>query len=244
MTKSNSLLITIDIDWAADWMIEDVLNTLDKYSCQALFFGTHKTPMNHEVIRRGHELGIHPNFRLTGENHLISNEIQRLLEDVNSSPHFIRSHCLRTDTLQLEQSFGEIATLRYDLSILTPGTSIIFQAERKLPKTNRMIRQINYHWEDSLFLRGSIESPMRFENRYLYGPTALNFHPIHIVTDAISFECYARLKQRHGTISAVKRTDIAACANKHGIGHIFESAIKQGARVDDYLMNLESLGDY
>ena len=74
MNKSYAL--TFDIDWAPDFAILHCLELLENAGCKATFFATHNTTLNHEIIDRGHNLGIHPNFlqkfsriRRTG-NHL------------------------------------------------------------------------------------------------------------------------------------------------------------------------------
>ena len=60
--------LTFDIDWAPDWIIEEVLTILDLKKVKGTFFITHETPLNREIALRGHNLGIHPNF-LPGSSH-------------------------------------------------------------------------------------------------------------------------------------------------------------------------------
>ena len=54
--------LTFDIDWAPDYAIKYCLELLESAGCKATFFTTHSTPVNSEIIHRGHNLGIHPNF--------------------------------------------------------------------------------------------------------------------------------------------------------------------------------------
>ena len=58
------IVITIDIDWCADWMIEETLKLLEYSRSPVIFFGTHTTHMNAEILASNHKLGIHPNFIL------------------------------------------------------------------------------------------------------------------------------------------------------------------------------------
>ena len=60
MTKR--FVLTFDIDWAPDFAILYCLELLDDAKCKATFFATHSTSLNQEIVNRGHDLGIHPNF--------------------------------------------------------------------------------------------------------------------------------------------------------------------------------------
>ena len=61
-------VLTFDIDWAPDYAILNCLKLLENSGCKATFFATHNTSLNQEIINRGHNLGIHPNF-LQGSSH-------------------------------------------------------------------------------------------------------------------------------------------------------------------------------
>lgn len=57
----NGIYLTFDVEWAADAVIDDVVELLARYGVTATFFVTHAG-----VTVTGHERGLHPNFRRTG----------------------------------------------------------------------------------------------------------------------------------------------------------------------------------
>ena len=56
----SEVLITIDIDWAPDLIVEDSLALLEAYGVSATLFMTHLTSVAEEYE---HELAIHPHYR-------------------------------------------------------------------------------------------------------------------------------------------------------------------------------------
>ena len=56
--KGRSICITVDIDWAPDYMLEDVAKLLEDVS--PTFFATHDSPKSRELSKI-FDFGIHPN---------------------------------------------------------------------------------------------------------------------------------------------------------------------------------------
>jgi len=64
MLQDESLIcITIDVDWAAPSVVEDMVRLLDEAGIRATIFCTHEG-----IGVPGHERGLHPNFRLSGDS--------------------------------------------------------------------------------------------------------------------------------------------------------------------------------
>ena len=231
--------ITIDIDWCADWMIEDTLKLLESSRSSAIFFGTHATPRNSEILASNHKLGIHPNFSLGPHKSNTHQELDRLLSEVTSQPEYIRSHGLRTDFVQLDQTFMHIKTLQYDISLFTPNSSTAFKSGWTTHDHTRMVRQINYHWEDSVYIKKSIGIP---DFRSVpESPIIMNFHPVHLVTNAPSFDCYRQLKKQYGSTLNIKKTDIATYSCALGPREVFKAAMKKSIDMTSYLNSIKGL---
>jgi hypothetical protein len=67
---SDGLVITLDVDWAPDWMVDAVAGQLEEAGVPATWFATHAGPALDRLRAAGDlfELGIHPNF-LPGSTH-------------------------------------------------------------------------------------------------------------------------------------------------------------------------------
>ena len=86
--------LTFDIDWAPDFAILHCLELLENAGCIATFFATHSTSLNYEIVDRGHNLGIHPNF-LPGSSH--GSNVQEIISEcINYAPD---AWCMRTHSL-------------------------------------------------------------------------------------------------------------------------------------------------
>jgi hypothetical protein len=59
------LVVTLDVDWAPDWMIDAVAAQLAAAGVPATWFATHASPALERLRERADlfELGVHPNFR-------------------------------------------------------------------------------------------------------------------------------------------------------------------------------------
>ena len=111
-------VLTFDIDWAPNFVISHCLNLLDSANCKATFFATHSTPLNNEIVERGHNLGIHPNF-LKGSSHG-SNVKEIISECLSYAPHAwcMRTHSLMQSSPLLHEIFSNFPQLKLDVSLL------------------------------------------------------------------------------------------------------------------------------
>ena len=67
---STRVVLTLDVDWAPDWMVDSVAARLVGADAPATWFATHASPALERLRERPDlfELGIHPNFR-PGSSH-------------------------------------------------------------------------------------------------------------------------------------------------------------------------------
>lgn len=66
----DQFLITLDVDWAPDYMVDYVASILISHRVKATWFVTHESLSVWRLRKRNDlfELGVHPNF-LTGSTH-------------------------------------------------------------------------------------------------------------------------------------------------------------------------------
>jgi hypothetical protein len=122
---SNTVCFTVDVEWAAQDVIDDVRTLFDTYGVAATFFVTHA-----DVAVPGHERGLHPNFRRNGDTYrALANAGQMTDEVVNRhivaatrafAPEAkgVRAHSLHSDStlLPLYRELG----VEYDSSYQMP----------------------------------------------------------------------------------------------------------------------------
>src|SRR4051794_10356042 len=96
------LVVTLDVDWAPDFMIDAAAAALVQHGVRATWFVTHASPAIDRLGERPDlfELGIHPNFR-EGTTHG-DDPIAHLLEIVPGA-RCARTHSLLQSTPLLER---------------------------------------------------------------------------------------------------------------------------------------------
>ena len=189
MTKK--YILTFDIDWAPDYAIQHCLNLLDKKGVSATFFATHPTYMNNEIKKRGHILGIHPNF-LPKSSHgtSVSSIINKCLT-FSKEAWCMRSHSLLQSTPLLCEVFAKFPQLKLDVSLLMHRSKF---AHKYLYDYNGVtFERLLYNWEDDFEF-----SKQRYcsEKDLFFGKlTVYDFHPIHVVLNSSNGSEYKKLKE-------------------------------------------------
>ena len=128
----DSICFTVDVEWAASETIDDLLGLFKEHGICATFFVTHAG-----VTVPGHERGLHPNFRRTGDtwkgleaanggstSHLSDTDIyHHVLETTRSfAPEAkgVRAHCLHHESTLIP--LYRQAGLEYECNSLMPLT--------------------------------------------------------------------------------------------------------------------------
>jgi len=191
------IFLTFDIDWAADFVLQDTIDLIEGAGVCATWFATHSTPLL-ENIRRNplFELGVHPNFNplLAGAH---AEGVQEILDrtlELAPGCVSVRSHSLVQATSILNM-FGE-RRLRYDCNMLVPwDAGIVLQPWRHW--TGDMVR-VPYLWEDDVACLYDWEFDSTFD--YWYQPDGINvldFHPIHVYMNTESLRRYEDSREVH-----------------------------------------------
>ena len=189
---TNKYVLTFDIDWAPDFAILDCLDILDKAKISATFFTTHSTVMNEEIIRRGHILGIHPNF-LNNSSH--GNNTYSIIKNCLSyAPNAwcIRTHALVQSSPLLFEIFNNFPQLKLDVSLFMHRS--IYSHKCSWDFNGVIFERLLYNWEDDAEF-----SNQRFcnPNELFFGDlTVLDFHPIHVFLNSSNGTEYKKLKDK------------------------------------------------
>lgn len=185
--------ITLDVDWAPDFMIDAAAQALIDRDVKATWFVTHESPA---VARlREHpelfELGIHPNF-LTGSTHgatpaAVIAHCAALVPGARA----VRTHCLAQST-PLHDELLRGSDVEVDCSLFLPGATHVEPVEQWSP-AGRLLR-LPYVWQDNMEMYSP--RPDWDTARLLDAPglRIFDFHPVHVWLNSRSFEPYERLK--------------------------------------------------
>lgn len=195
------LFLSLDIDWAADEVINDAIDLVEKADVEATWFITYKTPTLDRLKRNPKfEVGIHPNFNnLMGgdaQNGKDTQEVIGRLMELAPDAKCLRSHslCSSTKLLQLMPEFG----LTHESNLYLPPES---RASAPFRIWNGIVR-IPHAFEDDLFLftppakAGTFNAYMRAFVRN-EGIKVLDFHPIHLFLNTEDLARYERTRPIH-----------------------------------------------
>jgi hypothetical protein len=196
-TTADRTAITLDVDWAPDFMIDHVAELLVGRGVAATWLVTHASPAIDRL--RAHpdlfELGIHPNFA-AGSTH-------------GSTPEEVLEHCLAIvpearcmRTHGLLQSSPLLAVtrnatpIRVDLSLFLPHARLAELLHYPVAGGETMLR-IPHIWEDDAEMLAPEPSWSTAALAAETGGLAVFcFHPVHVYLNAAGGEPYEALRAR------------------------------------------------
>lgn len=171
----NTVCVTFDVDFAPDYMIENVVDTLARHQARATFFSTHASPLLQQIANaEQHEVGLHPNLSpgsSQGDNFA---DILASLRQAYPQATGNRFH-------RLQFGYHDLVALSrvgfvYDVSTLHVGCPYVVPAHN--PDLGMTL--LTYVWEDGICENAGL--PMRPGCVSLDSPglKVLNFHPMNV----------------------------------------------------------------
>lgn len=199
----NLVALTLDVDWAPDFVIDWVAERLIASKVSATWFVTHASPAIERLRRFPHlfELGIHPNF-LPGSSHgATPDEVLSYCLGIVPGALSSRTHGLVQSSLLLEQ-FLCCTPVRVDLSLFLPRTPYLRPVSYRW--RGRTLIRIPVFWEDD-FEMGQ-EEPCWHLDHYLAlgeGLKVFSFHPMHLYLNSSTPGPYRELKGQVSHLTAL-----------------------------------------
>ena len=182
--------LTFDIDWAPDFAILYCLELLDDAKCKATFFATHSTSLNQEIVNRGHNLGIHPNFL---PNSSQGASVQAIISECLSyapDAWCMRTHALVQSSPLLHEIFSKFPQLKLDVSLFMHRST--FSHKVKWEFDSVTFDRLLYNWEDDAQFASYNEDNLP---ELFFGElTVFDFHPIHVFLNSTDGSEYRNLK--------------------------------------------------
>lgn len=220
----NSVCVTIDIDWAADFMIDQVAEILAEHTIPCTWFCTHATPALARLRARSElfELGIHPNF-LPGSTHgedmdaVLSHCLKIVPEAVSS-----RSHAVVQSGRLLSHLLSQ-TPIRNECSTFLPEMGGVYPLRHQLQ--SGVLTRLPFIWADDYHL--CKQTPAWSASSLVQSPglKVLTFHPVHIYLNSPSLAFYDEMRP---LVSSGTQDQIAANTYKgDGIGTLFRNLCRR-----------------
>jgi hypothetical protein len=205
----NEFSITFDIDWAPDFMIDELGSLLRAKGVRATWFVTHACAAVERLRESSDlfELGIHPNF-LEGSSHghtpmeVLSHMLAIVPEAVS-----VRSHAVVQSAPVLELIVTR-TQLMIDSTLFLPQMSHIRPIEHEY--FGGTLLRIPFFWSDDYeigkaFSQWSLASYLDVE-----GLKVFNFHPVHVYLNSADERPYQLLKQQAGSLNEISQDKATA----------------------------------
>lgn len=193
-----TLCFTVDVEWATDEVLADLRGLFDQHGVRATFFVTHAG-----VMTPGHERGLHPNFRRSGE---IYRRLRETYDEASLSDDEINTHIveatfnfapeargLRTHSLYYDSTLLPIYKrlgLEYDCSYQMP----LVPALRPFWKQHEILEIPTFyadHFDIMTFATGFDVKALRLDRP---GLKVLDFHPNIIFLNSSDNDRYMATK--------------------------------------------------
>jgi len=221
----NEIAITLDLDWAPDFVIADVAELLKKSCVRATWFVTHASSAVDDLRKRPDlfELGIHPNF-LPGSTQ--GTDVDSVLDHCMSLvPDAVsyRSHSI----FQCGRLYAAVLAktpIRIDSNTFLPAWPKIKPIKHVL--TEGILTRVPFFWIDDYEM--CKENPSwtygRFQNQP--GLQVFAFHPLHIYLNSKDLTTYDELKKSVDSITSADEQCLAPFRkNDAGVRTIFNEVV-------------------
>jgi len=194
----DDVVLTFDVDWAPDFMIEYVVDMLVDRGIKSTWFITHDSPATRALLCNTLvEVGIHPSFELADAHWTggYSDVINRLLEIVPDAKS-VRTHKLA----QSHEILGTLSThgLEIDSSLYLPRMSHVVPFDVAYSDGNKHnLVRVPFIWTEATEM--STSSPfLRSHVPRAPGLKVFAFHPVHIYLNSRTMKQYRQLQKLRG----------------------------------------------
>ncbi len=195
---SQSIYLTIDIDWAADAVLLDAVEIIERSGAQATWFVTHETELLERLRENPNfELGIHPNFNFLlqgdGRNGKDAEEVIDRLMAVVPEAKSVRSHS-GTQSSRILDLFSSRG-LTHESNVFVPAQAGI---ELRPWKMWSGLTRVPYFWADDVACLSGTDDAMPMRDLVSSaGIKVFDFHPIHVFLNTENLQRYEVTRDSH-----------------------------------------------
>lgn len=205
-TWSGKRILSIDVDWAADEVLQDTLEIVELAGVKATFFVTHNSPIidwmraNDKI-----EIGLHPNFDplLRGEGAESARDILLRLTAALPGLKVLRSHAMTTSGRWLDV-YREVGVTHLSNYLMFGDRNI-----HPFRQLNGLIEAPVYFADDGMLYQRAKDGVTFDVDRDLgaasNGLQVYNFHPIHVFLNSESLDRYEAARPFAGVPESLRK---------------------------------------
>jgi len=163
----NEFVLTFDVDWAPDFIIDEVVDFLVEKGVKATWFITHDSPSIRKLLDHNEifELGLHPNFLPNSSQGSNVKEVMNNLKKIIPESKIIRTHALFQSTY-LFRNLVKDFNIKIDSSLLLPNTSNLEPHKIYFDDQNNELVRVPFFWEDDIEMYNPQKSLSLENERY------------------------------------------------------------------------------
>ena len=231
----NDIVITLDTDWAPDFVISNAADILIENRVKATWFVTHNSPAIQGLFEYPDlfEIGVHPNFMpgsTQGNNY---HEVMRYVMNIVPNAKAVRTHGM-VYSAAISRMFAVDFGLEVGSSIFLGEMPHIIPCE--VFYGNRVLLRIPYFWSDDgeMSIKRNPSFLLSDKNFDAPGLKILCFHPIHLFLNSGDMSSYNNLKNRYD-ISRCTAEEAAPFVNSGtGANSLLAEIIKKNPNPDGF----------
>lgn len=193
----NNIIITLDVDWAPDFVITKIANKLIENSVKATWFITHDSLAIRKLF--GHpdlfEIGVHPNFMPGTTQGKDYHDVISYVMKIAPNAKVVRTHGLFQSSSLMRMMAVDFG-LEIDSSIYLREVPNIIPVEAYYD--DKVFLRIPFFWtEDGEMYKPNPSFLLDDKNLDLPGLKIFAFHPIHIYLNSKDMQNYNSLNSRY-----------------------------------------------
>lgn len=223
MQSESRFAITIDIDWAPDFMIDEVARTLLDTNVRSTWFVTHVSDAVARLAREpAFELGLHPNFLPNSSHGSDVEGVFRTCRSFVPSAVAMRTHATMQSSHILDAAVRN--GVKVDLSLFLPRQSGL--GAFSYWTSGKRLTRIPYVWTDDY--EAQVPTPVWDVAPFVRVPgiQVINFHPVHVWLNTSTIGAYQQLKQIAPNLREAERAKCLPLQSKGaGARSMFEAAV-------------------
>lgn len=199
--------MTLDIDWAPDFVVESVAQDLRRKRVRATWFVTHESPVL-DLLRADRdlfELGIHPNFRPGSTHGATVDEVVEGLLRIVPEAVTMRTHGL----VQSGDLIGRIATtttLKRDVSTFLPEMPNLRPVAQW--RAGRRFTRLPFFWADDHEMNKPEPSWSFGRFTHVPGLKIFDFHPLFVYLNLDTLDTYSHIKRRRAAVHELEAAEL------------------------------------
>ncbi len=224
----NSFVLTLDMDWAPDCVLETAADILIKKGIRTTWFVTHDSPAVRMLFKHKDifEFGLHPNFFPNSTQGTNEREVMTFLRSILPDSKIMRSHAVFQSCHLLSFLVREFG-IEIDCTVFLHKTPNIQPHTLYFNNCSKGLLRIPFLWEDDVEICNPHKS-WDFHS-HEYGPEGLkifDFHPMYIYLNSDKMGPYEELKK----VGPLFRLDVKTIKpfineSTKGAGSLFSSFV-------------------